>query len=550
VRAELMLDLGAKTAGELGSSVYFSDLLAAAAFGQYTGTITLKVDGGEMGMAFREGNPLVGAGSAFTEERLGDILVGDGAAAPGVIDGALLAQAAFPAAERPLLGELLLSSGDCTADAIASALERQLPVRLERALAVTSGRWTATAGETGNTRKMRPAVDGLGSLHPLIKRASSDGELREIGDRYLGSALKLKLPTATVERLMLDPVTTKALRYLDKPRKAHQIEQAVGDRRGVRALLKALTALDGLEVLPMRQSIPIKDVTRVAVPRAESGASPPAPVGSGFTAAEPPKPQPAPAPAAPPPPPAPKLAPEFLAELQQLSDAAGTKNHFELLGVTQETNDKDLRAKFTELAKRFHPDALGPGAAPEIAGMCRTVSAALNEAYTTLSDAEKRKAYLVDLSKGIAGKDPNPAGAKVKYEMGLVHLKKAEFAKAREMFKLAIDMAPSNCLYHASYGWSWFSDAKMARKEAIPVALKALKDATDLDKNEPNVWFWYGRVLKEKGDLKEARRCFEICVRMMPKHADAAREIRLMEMREAKGEGDDKKSALSKLFKR
>ncbi|WP_394825627.1 DnaJ domain-containing protein [Pendulispora albinea] len=63
----------------------------------------------------------------------------------------------------------------------------------------------------------------------------------------------------------------------------------------------------------------------------------------------------------------------------------GTRNHYFVLGVQSGESAQGIRAAFRDLAKRFHPDRVGPGAT--------SLFQAINAAYGVLADPERRRAY-------------------------------------------------------------------------------------------------------------------------------------------------------------
>ena len=67
--------------------------------------------------------------------------------------------------------------------------------------------------------------------------------------------------------------------------------------------------------------------------------------------------------------------------------AAAYKDYYDVLGVTRSADQKEIRAAFRKLAARHHPDR-NPGD-PSAEERFKEV----NEAYTVLSDAEKRSFY-------------------------------------------------------------------------------------------------------------------------------------------------------------
>lgn len=63
-------------------------------------------------------------------------------------------------------------------------------------------------------------------------------------------------------------------------------------------------------------------------------------------------------------------------------------NYYEILGVKRDATYEEIRSKYLELAKKYHPDAN-----TTIAPIAEEEMRKINEAYQTLSDQEKRAAY-------------------------------------------------------------------------------------------------------------------------------------------------------------
>lgn len=84
-----------------------------------------------------------------------------------------------------------------------------------------------------------------------------------------------------------------------------------------------------------------------------------------------------------------KASPEFFGvKLRKGREVmAGVKDYYRILGITSDAGEKEIKAAYRKLAKKYHPDT-HPG--DEV---CETRFREINEAYSILGDTEKRKKY-------------------------------------------------------------------------------------------------------------------------------------------------------------
>lgn len=556
--------------GRLGEAdVYLGDLLAAALLAQVDGSVHLATAAGEAHVFFQRGAPVHVSGTAVLHDFLGQLLVARGAVAHEVVESAYASQdleaRSNTTARRPL-GAILVSDAGVSPDEVTSAVRDQIGRRLTHLMTIDAAHWTMTSGGVEAVAPIAVPVDGWAVLGHMLREHAQDSELAALSDALLGHAVRLTAAPDTLMALRPTLEEQELLRLLERPRKTHHLELvASAGRRRARTLLKTLDLLGVLERLPAAQGVPIKDaVKNVAAPSVSVSVPPREPSGvaeasssgsSGTGGSAAPSPPAAPPRALTPPPVSRKDSP-MVAELRQVQARVGKVSYYDLLGVKTNAPAGDIRSAYTAAAKKFHPDAFGSDAGPDVEGVARVVAAALNDAYTTLSDPEKRGKYDQGLKVGHVVVDEQSGsralGAKTKYEMSVVHLRRHDYAKARETLKMAMEMHPQNGLYKGAYGWTFFADPTQERAEAVLKAAKLLEEGLALSPKEAALHYYLGCVLKERGDTAEAAQCFKRALQLEPKHKDAASELRLLSSRK-KAEREKEKTAgsvLSRLLKR
>ena len=80
------------------------------------------------------------------------------------------------------------------------------------------------------------------------------------------------------------------------------------------------------------------------------------------------------------------------------------RDYYEVLGVGKDAGDQDIKAAYRHLAKKFHPDRNPDDPAAE------EKFKEASEAYSVLSDAQKRAAYDRFGHAGVQGAAGGPAG--------------------------------------------------------------------------------------------------------------------------------------------
>ncbi len=544
-----MLDLSAPRSGVLGPEHWFSDLYVAALEGRFTGGVLIRADDGDRALFFRAGDPVHAGGAGFSDHLLGEVVVNLGLAARPLVVDALRFQASIPEEERPLLGEVLTARLGLSKDAVDRAVRTQTEARTAACFALGAGSFHAAPGEDERVRSVGRPVDGWAVLLRGLTEHGSAEELRGTADRLLGRAVRLKGSARQLEALtsLSEPIR-HGLKYLQKPRKPDQLERAL-DRRLARGLLRMLELLELLELLPVARAIPIPKVAaRLETFREDSPNPAPSPRPAQSERPAPSRTDPAAARSA-------DRSP--FSEVERRFEELGQLDHFGVLGLARDDPPDLVRRRYTELAKRFHPDAFsGRNVPPDIEEKIRALSARLNEAYRVLSQQEARSEYEALLEDERFAGDSRRADqireASLKVKMALVHIKKREFDKGRAMLRAAVEADPHSRAYQAHLAWSMFVDPKFDREEAKREGLPLLVGALATENENPVVHFYLGRAYKELGQMKQALQHFNAASKLDRSFADAQREARLLagRLEKDKKSQSDVKGAFGKLFRR
>ena len=242
------------------------------------------------------------------------------------------------------------------------------------------------------------------------------------------------------------------------------------------------------------------------------------------------------------PPPPPTLSAEheeFRRELAERSRLASSQNFFAMLGIDQSTPKDTIDTVFFGLAKRWHPDKLPRELAP-LRSEVASVFSMLSEAHATLTNDKKRENYIRLVADGGATLDDQAlirdvVDASTEFQKAEILLKRRDFSSSEEHAKRALALDPDSGDHIAL-----IAHLEIQRTDE-PLRLKEL--VADLDravaKNARSVKSLYYRALayKKLGRTHDAMTDFRKVSELDPDHVDAAREVRLHQMRSSKPGG-------------
>jgi len=216
------------------------------------------------------------------------------------------------------------------------------------------------------------------------------------------------------------------------------------------------------------------------------------------------------------------------------------RDYFGILGVPEDAGEEEIRAAYVDLAKRTHPDRF-VGASEPVRHLAEEVFGFISRAHETLSDRNRRLAYIRDRGNQARDAEELEEGqraleAELEFQKGAVCLRKKSYQRAVAHFEEAVRAYPEEGEYHAYYGWAFYlldPEAPGRLKEALQHVLAGRKLAPAREKP----YLFLGRLYKAANRERTAEKMFARAVQLDPDCVEALRELRLLDMRREKSRG-------------
>jgi hypothetical protein len=216
-------------------------------------------------------------------------------------------------------------------------------------------------------------------------------------------------------------------------------------------------------------------------------------------------------------------------------------DHFQLLGIAQDTPQDDIRKAYFALARQLHPDRLSALEIEDEDRQAQRLFAHVNTAFAVLSDRRRRDEYLSILRRGgeavVRAEEAQAQAMALRiiesegaFQRGEAALRREQLPVAIAELARAVELNPGEADYHAALAWAQFCAAP--DKHAVGAQSRmALEKAIELSPKAIPPRFYLGRVERILGRDAEALRHFQEVLRRAPSHQDAAAEVRVIEQR-------------------
>jgi curved DNA-binding protein CbpA len=260
------------------------------------------------------------------------------------------------------------------------------------------------------------------------------------------------------------------------------------------------------------------------------------------------KPAPARGPSLPPENRAPAMSPElqaFRQEVRDRSERIGSQNYYQILGIPRDAPTATIQGAFFQLAKQWHPDRLGADVA-DLRELAMRVFSRMSEAHQVLTNEEQRTEYERLMREGGAAPDEQEMVQKVlraatAFQKAEVLVRRGNLEEAEKHAQLAVENDPDQPEYAALYADVLSQKPERTQSGNFTDVIKMVNDARRAQPDNLKVRLYRARVLKRSGDADAAHREFRSIVEQDSHNVEAAREVRLHEMRRGKRSTDPRK---------
>ena len=207
------------------------------------------------------------------------------------------------------------------------------------------------------------------------------------------------------------------------------------------------------------------------------------------------------------------------------------KNYYQLLGISINASEEEIRKAYYNLAKKFHPDrktsdksdTLGP-----------EEFALITQAFNILKDPKKRKEYdeklrkelelqkKIKLGEAKVTKPNSEIGggqqqlARESYKKGLKELKNRNYVRAYYLFKTATEKDPNQAEY-----WSYLGYANILNKGKLSESVSWAMKAINMNPFNLDFKLNLAKIYLFTGAKTQARKYLEEIIKMDPKHKEA-----------------------------
>ena len=219
-------------------------------------------------------------------------------------------------------------------------------------------------------------------------------------------------------------------------------------------------------------------------------------------------------------------------EILDFHAALRDRNHFELLGISKDATDTEIKAAYLRRAKRYHPDVHHQPALGDLQTKLEAIFSRLSEANRVLSDREARAAYRsqIEAPKAAAAPLPRPresAATQAAHAEEMSRTAEEHFAQGRywEAIALLVEVVRLGEGRTRQKARLLLARAYLKHPDKERLAEKELLAVLEGDPRDVDAHFYLGTIYRRQGLLRRARTAFEKVLELRPSHREAIAEL-------------------------